>query len=107
LPGNSARRQDHIPLPVLCHGVLVFLSDESALDEYIEAGRVVAAAHLPHIKVDAAGNLLAAENQFGFLFPLCLGSPDRHRDGHHDHHDANADQQRRHRVSALVALTTR
>jgi len=105
LSGNSARGQDHIPLPILRHGVLVFLSNEAALHEYIETGRIVAAAHLPHIEIDPARNLLAAEDQLGFLFTLCLGSPHGHRDGHHDHHDADADQQRRHRVSALTALT--
>jgi len=78
---------------------------DPALHEYIETGRIVAAAHLPHIEIDPARNLLAAEDQLGFLFTLCLGSPHGHRDGHHDHHDADADQQRRHRVSALTALT--
>lgn len=107
LTGNSASGQDHVPLTILRHGILVFLSNEPALHEDIEAGGVVAAAHLPHIKVDPARDLLAAKHEFGFLFSLCLGSPHRHRDGHHHHHDADAHQQRRHRVPALVVLTTR
>lgn len=106
LPGNAAGSQDDVPLAVLGHRILVFLSKEPALHEHVETGRVVAAAHFPHVKVDGARNLLAAENQFGFLFPLGLSTPHRHRDGHDDHHDSYADQQRRHRVTALAALTT-
>jgi hypothetical protein len=106
LTGNTAGRKDDVPLAVLGHRIFVFLPKKPALNENVETGGVVAASHLSHIKVDRAGDLLAAEDEFGFFFALGLSTPDRHRDGHHDHHDANADQQRRHRVAALAALTT-
>jgi hypothetical protein len=106
LSGNAARSQDDVPFAVLRHRVLVFLPKKAPLNEDVEAGRVVAAAHLAHVQVDRACDLFASEDQFGFFFALRLRAPDRHRDGHHDHHDPNADQQRRHRVTALAALTT-
>src|SRR5262245_32572337 len=106
LARHATRRKDDVPLAILGHRILVFLAKKSTLNENVEAGRVVAATHLPHVEVDRASDLLSAEDEFSFLLALRLRAPDRHRDGHHDHHDANADQQRRHRVAALAALTT-
>jgi hypothetical protein len=73
---------------------------------YVDVGGEITAPHLARVEVDRTCDLLAAKHQLRFLFALCLRSPNRHRDGHEDHHDADADEQCRHRVSALVALTT-
>jgi len=54
--------------------------------------------------------LLSPEDELFLALTLGLVFPDRHRDGHHDGRNAHRDQQRRHRVTALVgapiALTT-
>jgi hypothetical protein len=107
LARDSARGKDDVPLSLFGHRILVLLAKETTLHQNVEAGWIIAAAHLAHVKVDGACDLLTPEHEFGFLFALRLGAPNRHRDAHHDHHDADADQQRRHRVSALAALTTR
>jgi hypothetical protein len=106
LSRDTTRRENDIPFPILGHGILVFLSKKTALNQDVEAGRVVAAARLAHVKVDRAGDLLAAKDELGFLLALRLGTPDRHRDGHEHQHDTETDEQRSHRVSALTALTT-
>jgi hypothetical protein len=107
LARDSARGKDDVPLSVLGHRVLVFLAKETTLHQNVEAGWIITAAHLAHVEIDGACDLLTPEHEFGFLFALRLSAPNRHRDAHHDHHDADADQQCGHRVSALAALTTR
>jgi hypothetical protein len=100
------RGRDEVPLSLFRHRVLVFLAKEPALDQDVEAGRVVSAARLAHVEIDRARDLLSTEDELRFLFALRLGSPDGHRDGHQHHHYADADQQCRHRIPALAALTT-
>ena len=101
---GSADRDD-LELPVLGHRILIFLAQESLLDEDVDALGEVARAHLSLEVVDGPGVLLSAENELRFLLPLRLVPPDRHRHGHQQHHDGEADQQRRHGISPLTVLT--
>jgi hypothetical protein len=94
-----------VEFPVFRHGILVFLPKESLLDEDVDARREVARTHLPLVVVDRPCVLFASEDQLRFLFPLGLVTPDRHCDGHQQHHYADADQQGRHRIPALSVLT--
>src|SRR4051812_16049523 len=114
--GHAAGRVDDVPFAalihrqrqvVLRHGILVFLSKKTSLDQDVEARRVTGASHFSHVEVDAAGNLLPSENEFGFFLALHLGAPDRHGDRHEHHHHGKRHQQGRHRVAPLAVLTTR
>jgi hypothetical protein len=91
---------------VLGHRILVFLSKKPALNQDVETRWVACPSHLSHIEVDAPGDLFTAENEFRFLLALRLRFPDGHRDRHEHHHHGETDEQRRHRVTALVGLTT-
>ena len=106
LARHAAARQDQIPFAAFRHRILVFLAKEPALHQHVDVGGEIPAPHLARVEVDPARDLLAAKHELRFFFALRLGSPDGHRHGHEEHHDPDADQQCRHRVSALVALTT-
>jgi hypothetical protein len=101
---NSGRNRNDLEVAA-GDRVLVFLSKEALLHEEVDRGREVSGAHLPLIQVHGARVLLAAKDELGFLLALHFVAPHRHRDGHQDHHDPEAHEQRGHGVSALVALT--
>jgi hypothetical protein len=102
---RRASDRDDLELSILGHRVLVFLPEESLLNQDVDARREVTGAHLALVVVDRPRVLLAPENELGFLLALRLVTPDGHRHGHQQHHHADADQQRRHRISALAVLT--
>jgi hypothetical protein len=76
------------------------------LNQNVETRRVARSPHFSHIEVDTPGDLFTAENEFRFLLALRLRFPDGHRDRHEHHHYGKTHEQRRHRVPALVGLTT-
>jgi hypothetical protein len=104
LLGAEAKRHE---LAVLRHRVLVFLAQESVLNQKVDAGRkrVRDVLVLELEKGYRSRVLLAAKHELGFLFPLRLVAPDRHQDRQQDSHNREGYQEGRHRVSALSALT--
>jgi hypothetical protein len=102
--GAEAERQE---LAVLRHRVLVFLAQESVLDQKVDAWRerVRDVLVLELEKGDRSRVLLAAKHELGFLFALRLVAPDRHQDRQQNSHDREGHQKGCHRVSALTVLT--
>jgi hypothetical protein len=101
---NASRRNDD-KFAILHHRIFELLSKESLLHQYVDARRIHARAILPLIQRNGLRVLLAAEDQFHFLLALRLMAPHWQRCGHQDRHHPETDQQRRHRISALAALT--
>jgi hypothetical protein len=84
--------------------ILEFLAKEPLLDEQVETWREGAGTILALEEADRPRVLFAAKHELGFLFALRDLFPDRHRDGHHDSHDAETDNQHHHRIAALLTL---
>ena len=101
---NSRRHRNDLKIAV-GDRVFVFLAQEPLLHEEVNRRREVPRSDLALIEIDSPCVLLASEDELGFLLALDLVTPHRHRHGHQDHHHPDADEQRRHGVSALVALT--
>jgi hypothetical protein len=96
---------DH-ELAVLRHRVLVFLAQESALDQDVNAWWKRDGARLlvlGPVQSDGAGVLLAAPHELRLFFALCLVAPHGHGDGQQDGQDRKGHQQRRHRVAAFIS----
>jgi len=92
------------PLAILRHGVLVFLSKETPLNQNVDAGRKrVGILRVPSSEEsDGARVLLTAEDQLGFLFAARLLSPHGHCHGHQYQHDRQHDQQGGHRITLFL-----
>ncbi len=86
-------------------GIFVFLPEEPLLDEDVDRRREVTRPHLPLEEVYGPGVLLTAKDELRLLLALGLMAPDGHRHRHEHGHHADAHEQGRHRISALVALT--
>jgi hypothetical protein len=82
--------------------IFVFLPHVSLLDEHINAGRKCARPRLALEQPDRPCVLLASKDKLRFFIPLHGLAPHGHGDGHHDGHDAHADQERGHRVPFLL-----
>jgi hypothetical protein len=81
--------------------VFVLLSEKLLVQEHIEIRRG-GTRHLALIELDGADVLLTSKNELGLLLALRGRLPDRHRDGQHDGHHAQADKQSDHRVTVLT-----
>jgi hypothetical protein len=79
------------------------LSEKPLLDEYVQARRKRAGAHLSLEEVDGPSVLFAAEDELRFLLALRQLLPDRHRGRGHDRHDGEGHEQGSHRVAVLSA----
>ena len=55
------------------------------------------------IQADGMDVLLPPKNELGFLLTLCRMLPNGHDDGEQDGHDAQCDEQNRHRIAVLTA----
>src|SRR3954469_3637828 len=104
LTGNTALA-DKLKV-VVGDRIFVFFADKSACHEQVDATGHRLRAGL--VQPQGAHVLLAAEDQFFFLFALRLLAPDRQRDRHQHRHHRQRDQQGGHRETALGAtwLTT-
>jgi hypothetical protein len=93
--------ENRLELAVRGHRVLVFLSQESLLDQDVEVGRARTGSHLPFPQTDRARVLLAPENQLRFLLALGL-MPPRGKDSRHQHgHHGEGDEESRHHVPGI------
>src|SRR3954467_7044961 len=86
----------HAPLAdklkvVVGNGIFVFLTDKPACHKQIDAAGHRLRAGL--VQTQRAHVLLAAEDQFFFLFALRLLAPDRQRDRHQHRHHRQRNQQ--------------
>src|SRR3954452_8781477 len=97
LTGNTALA-DKLKV-VVVDRIFVFFADKSACHEQVDATGHRLRAGL--VQPQGAHVLLAAEDQFFFLFALRLLAPDRQRDGHQHRHHRQRDQQGGHRETAL------
>jgi hypothetical protein len=91
-------------LAVRRHRILVLLPEIAALHEYVDTRRKVVSV-LRSIESNRAGVLLAAKDEFRFLFPAGEMAPGRQRHGHEDGHDGEGDEQRRHRITPSIYST--
>jgi hypothetical protein len=83
--------------------IAVFLSEEVSVDEHVDAGRKHARTRSLLKESNGSGVLLTPENELSFFLTLSGLAPRRHDGSHEDGHDAQTDQERRHRVSLLTS----
>jgi hypothetical protein len=86
--------------------ILEFLAQVPLLDEQIETWRKHAGTVLALEEADRPRVLFAAKHELGLFFTLRHLLPDRHGGGHHDGHDADADNQHHHRVAVFGSCET-
>ncbi len=82
--------------------ILVFLAQVFLVDEQVHVRRQ-RPRRLALEELDRARVLFSAEHQLGFLLAGRRLAPDRHRDGEHDRHHAEGNEQRDHGVAARAA----
>jgi hypothetical protein len=86
------------------HRVFELFAKKASLNQGINGHRA-RPIELPSVKEDGTGVLLAAEDQLRFFLPFDLLAPGGKQRRHHDRHQRNRYQHRRHRISALTGLT--
>jgi hypothetical protein len=80
--------------------IFVLLPQELLFDQQVDRWRIrVGELLLKH--PDGMSDLLAAEDELFFLFPLDHLFPHRHGHGHHHGHHRNPDDQGRHGIASL------
>jgi hypothetical protein len=104
LVGGLRRDRDDLEV-VVRNRILVLLSKKLTLDEDVDAWREVVAV-LRTIQRNRSSVLLTAERKFRLLLPDGPIAPDGQQSKrHHDGHDRKAHEERRHRITAVSALT--
>jgi len=103
----SAADTDDLELPVLRHRIFVFFAKIPAIHEHVDARRerIRDVLVLEAVESDRARVLFTPKHQLGFSFATGLLTPDRHRHRHQNCHNCQCNQQGRHRVAPLAALT--
>ena len=91
---------DHVEI-FISDWIDIFLAEELALNEDVDARRKGIGV-LGAVQRDRARVLLAPEDQLRFLLALGFVPPRGEGDAHENGHDGQADEQRRHCVTALV-----
>jgi hypothetical protein len=94
-----------LKLSVFGHWIFELLTKKVPLHQDVDAWRKHTRAGLALIQRNRLRVLLAAKDQLHFLLALRLMTPHGKGGGHQHRHDSQTDQQRRHRVAALAALT--
>ena len=77
---------------VIGNRIFVLLAEVSLLDEHVDARRKSAGPRFALEQPNRPCVLLASEDELRFFLSLHGLAPHRHGNGHHDGHDAQADQ---------------